>query len=182
MQRFLRLTPVLFFILGVLFTPSLANAQTPSLSFSLSSSVLTGLPGSDISVSGTLTNNSGTELFLNSLQFAFDAPGSAFLTGNDSAFLANVPLSLAASGDGSTYQGVLFGLHIADNAPLMLPSDPAYTGSVSILGGESDTSTIELNRQNFQVRVAVPAPSSVLTLVMGAVPCIALMRRRRTRK
>ena len=168
--------------MGVLFAPSPASAQAPLLSFSLSSSVLIGSPGSDISVSGTLTNNSGAELFLNSLQFTFDAPGSTFLTGNDSAFLANVPLSLASSGEGSTYQGVLFGIHIADNAPLMLPSDPAYTGSVSILGGENDASTIELNRQNFQVRVEVPAPSSVLTLLMGAVPFIALVRRRRTRK
>ncbi len=170
-------------VLGLSFAPLAANAQLPALSFTLDTPLLNGLPGSDISVTGTLTNNSGGDLFLNSIQFAFDSPGSAFLTANDSAFYAFVPALLTGSGQNSVYNGPLFSIHIADNAPLLSPSDPAFTGSVSIVGGANDTASILLNTQNFQARtVATPAPSALLSLLIGAVPGLIALRRKNALK
>lgn len=116
-------------------------------------------PGDSLQFVGTLTNNTGNEVFVNNDSFTFDITGAL----DDSPFLTNAPFSLAAFA--STPMFEFFDIAI----PPAQAAGP-YTGVFSILGGADGSAQDLLGQAAFEVDVAtaVPEPRSTILLVVLA--------------
>ncbi|MSV28103.1 MAG: PEP-CTERM sorting domain-containing protein [Bryobacterales bacterium] len=163
MSRILALFAVL-----ALSVPAFGDA----LGFSLDSAVQSGLPGTDVIFTGTLTNLSGTDLFLTDIGYTFIAPGGLYLTPDLNFFFQNVPGVLL---DGESYSDVVFMISIAAGAPKAL-----YKGLATILGGDTPVSSGFLAAVAFQIDSSVPEPG-VVGLVMAGLGVLAAARKFRTR-
>ena len=131
---------------------SIASAA-PLLSLTLDSPVQLGGPGSWISYSGSLTNDSGSLVFLNAIS-GNTSYGETVL--DYSPFFANVPLSLAP---GVAYLGPFFAVAMSGIAQA-----GQYTGDVTIQGGIDDLSFDSVAVADFRVDVAgssVPEPGCI---------------------
>jgi len=137
----------------LLLQPGAAKAQ---LTFTFTHSTLAARSGDTVTFSGTLTNQSTSELFLNGDTFML--PGSN-LTLDDSPFLTNFPLSLAG---GATAKGALFTVAVDPTTP-----EGLYDGSFTIVGGPGYSDTTSLATQSF--RVVVPEPGVYALLLSGGV-------------
>lgn len=138
-------------LLLALLAPPAARAQTTSpLAFTLMPSDQTGAPGSTLHFTGTLSNTTGTAIFLNGDSNTLNAPG---LTLDDSPFLS-APTSLAPVGQpGSTYTGGFFDILIAPSA-----MSGVFSGSFTILGGADGSANDAQASQTFSVTVGTPSP------------------------
>jgi len=150
----------------------LTAAHAQSLAYTLSPVTLTTQSGSTVNFQGTLTNTGNSTLFLNGIDFGYDANSTNVLT--DTGFDASVPFSLAA---GDSYTGNIFGITVAAGTPAGL-----YNGTATIQGGTDSGATNPLGSQAFHVGVVPVVVPEAGTFVMGLVGlaggAIALRRRR----
>ncbi len=136
------------------------------LSISLNSSLLAAARGQTVTFSATVLNTSASTLFLNSDSLNITAP----LTGDDTKFFLNFPLSLAA---GQSAIAPIFDITVPIAAPLGL-----YPGEFDILGGSTPNSLDTLATATFAVNV-VPEPATISTLLVGALALGVLRARKR---
>jgi hypothetical protein len=101
-----------------------------------------GTNGSEITYTGTLVNNSGSEMFLNGAGGSLPNPE---LTFDVTPFFLFTPPSLA---DGATYNGPLFAVAISEVA---LPGQ--YLGAFSIQGGLDPFTFDTVASTNFEADV-----------------------------
>src|SRR5207244_10815945 len=93
------------------------------------------------------------------------------LTGNDTRFFLNFPVSLAG---GQMVTAPIFDISVPANAPFGL-----YPGQFDILGGSSSTAQTTVGSATFAVNVAVPEPGTLGSMLagLGIVLLIALWGR-----
>jgi hypothetical protein len=159
----------MFFILlvtGIAFTVLPATAQ--DIGIVLSQSTLTGVAGTTLTFDASLTNLSGSPVFLNGDSYTTTSPS---LTVSDNPFVANAPLSLAVGAISGP-----FAIFTVTIAPGLAPG--VYSlNDFTILGGQTGTDFDVVGSTNFTVDVvaAVPEPA---TLVMVGSGLLALSLRR----
>lgn len=143
-------------------------AKAGSLSINLSAPYQTGSE-SVFAFVATVTNTSGSTVYLNADTFSVNAP----LVLDDGPFLSGYPLSLSAAGPGSTYTGLLFNVDIPSGTLYGL-----YEGSFAILGSgnPADDSTVA-GSAVFNVFLT-PEPSSLILLPAGLAFLGGILRRR----
>jgi len=147
-------------VILLVLTAALGNAA--SLDFTFTSSLLYTEPGIPVTFSGTLTNTGATNVYING-----DTVTSA-LPFDDTPFLLGAPVFLAPAG---LFTGPLFTIFVPPGTPLGL-----YTGTFSVLGGDSPGASDPLTTAAFGVQV-VPEPA---TWMSGfAIAALFLTRRRR---
>jgi hypothetical protein len=137
---------ILFLSVALQFTP--LSATTLFLSLDVFS--LEGPPGSSVTFSGQILNETGGDVYLNGATADLEY---AELTFDPTPFFTLAPLVLS---DGQSYTGDLFSVSISDVA---LAGD--YFGTLIIQGG-ADSSTLDIvGTTAFQVSVAdIPEPSA----------------------
>ncbi len=161
---------LLIALLAVTFLSSAAHAD--SISINLTETIKKGAAGTTITFDATLTNLTGSTLFLNGDS---STTSSLFLTVLDGLFLANAPASLA--GGASTGQIALFSVMIAPGTPLGTYGSNTFT----ILGGANSSSLTPLGTVTFTVNVTpAPEPSTVLLFGSGLLALGLLSRFRQT--
>lgn len=138
--------------------PHSAQAQgSLPITFQFTPAVQSGHAGDTVYFTGTLTNTSDAEVFLNGDSYS-GLPSS--WTFDDNPFFNNAPLSLAAAGDtGDSYTGSLFDIVIASDA-----SPGTSTGTFAITGGADENGSDTVASADFSVDVlpdAAPEPSQL---------------------
>ncbi len=175
MKRSGNLLKVSLAIAGLLLAGTAARAD--SLTLTLDAPFQSG-PMDTFTYTGTIAytnadsiNDGGATEYLNGDSFSVDAPATL----DDSAFLTNAPLSLTpgtSSGD-----IVLFTV----TTPAYVDNSLAenfYTGSFSIVGGESSSDDTDvLATQDFDAQVT-PEPGSWLLLGTGLMALAVFTRRK----
>lgn len=133
-----------------------AMASADTLNLSLANPIETGIPGSTVSftatVSAPITN--AADIYLNSDSNNIDYP----LTLDDSGFFFGFPASLAPGG---SFTGTLFTVTIPNFA-----NPQAYQGYFEIDGGGASNASNFLASVNFQL-VVTPEPQSFVLLLIG---------------
>jgi len=149
---------------GILLASALAKADSYTLT--LSSPFQTGELGDVLEFDATVTNNTASDVYLNSDSFNVDSP----LALDDSPYFNNFPLLLTPSGDsGDTYTGELFAVTIPNGTPLGL-----YTGYFEILGGGDPSDyTDEIGSVNFDVEVT-PEPPTWELMVLALLALLGM--------
>ena len=146
----------------ILFASAVA-ANATQISLNLDSATLSGLPGQMLDFTGTLTNNTGATLFINSDSFTFAINGAL----DDSPFLLNAPLSINAGVTSADFE--IFDVIIPGGQAL-----GPYTGSFTVLGGTDGSQQNNLGSASFTVEVT-PEPASYL-LISCAVALLLAYR------
>jgi hypothetical protein len=142
---------------------STASAFSLPLIINFDSSLRTTNRGDTITFSASIFNSTGATVFINGDSLNVPTP----LIVNDTPFLLNAPLSIAAGVTTPTFP--FFNVTVPLSAPFGL-----YPGRFDILGGgPADLMTV--GSATFAVNV-VPEPGTVCMLLAGAV-CLGLMRR-----
>ncbi len=147
-----------------------ANAQ---LLVQIDSPSLTGLPGSNLSFTGTLTNIGIEELFLNGFDYDFGGAGSFFV----GDIGGSVPLSILS---GNSFTGSLFTFQIVSGTP-----DNVYNVGVTLSGGPDDLASNLLGTTNLQVNVrtaipsAAPEPGTLALMTLALVVVVGVSFRHR---
>ena len=132
-----------FLVILLVLTAALGNAAT--VDFTFTSSLLYTQPGSPVTFSGTLTNTGATTAYING-----DNVTSA-LPFDDTPFLLGAPLFLNPA---DSFTGPLFTVSVPTGTPLGL-----YTGTFSVIGGDSPGASDILSSAVFGVQV-VPEPAT----------------------
>lgn len=157
---------------GVLF---LAAPACAAVLVTLDEALLQGMPGQTVSFAGFLTNTTGDEVFLTSVNLN-TAPE---LVGDPSPFFAGASLVLtpafSLSGGQTTNSFLLFEVLI----PLgTTPGSHTVNNDFRLLGGLVAGDQFDLANVSFTVEV-VPEPATCLTLLAGLVGLAALRGCRR---
>jgi len=153
---------------AILLITAAAVSNAGVLSLILDDLVLTGAPNSLVTLTGTLQNSSGGELFLNGADANL---GYSELTGDFTAFFTDAPLSLL---DGASYSGPLLSVFISSIA---IPGD--YFGSFDIQGGIDGNASEIITSGNIQISVTTTAPEVSMAKPLGlSLLSIILIRRR----
>jgi hypothetical protein len=151
------LTLILLAGLGLL--PAKASS---TLTIVLDSPTLIGAPGGSVEFTGTITNTTGDEIFLNADSFTLATFDPSAI--DDSPFFTNAPLSLV--GFDLTGDIGLFNVNI----PALFP-EGGYFGTFQILGGLDGDAQEQIGSVDFTVQVqqpsGVPEPSAGLMLSAG---------------
>jgi len=134
----------------------------------------TGLAGTSVTLTASVTNTSGTIQTLDGLSFTFVSP---FANYDDSPFFNTWPLSLDAAGPGSQFgPASMFLVEIPIGTPAAL-----YAGNLVNVYGDGGSTL--LTTQAFDIEVldtSVPEPSTIGLFASG-IAAIAIFRRRSTR-
>jgi hypothetical protein len=174
--------PTLAALLVGFFGAPAAHAQ---LNFALTPAGQAGNPGDTLQFTGTLSNPTASEVFLNGDSYSGLPAG---LTLDDTPFFSNAPLSLQPAGsmDGSgnptdSYTGGFFNIAID---PSVTPG--TYTGTFAITGGADSNASDTVATEDFSVTVnpsPVPEASSVISfgllLALGAGGVIVAARKKK---
>ena len=144
--------------------PHAAQAQ---LTLTLMPASQTGKVPNTFHFTGTLTNSTAAEVFLNGDSPTFNGPGTI----DDSAFLTNAPLTLGAMGSGSdTYTGSFFDITLPSSA-----APGTYFGTFTVLGGPTASDQIAVATEDFLVTVPPPAvPEASTTVLLGLLLVLGL--------
>jgi PEP-CTERM motif len=136
-----------------------ASAHADSIAITLTENSLAGAAGTSVTFLATLTNLTGSTIFLNGDSSATSTAG---LTVDDNPFLTNAPLSLAAGATSGPL--ALFNVLIA---PGTLPG--TYTSNrFSILGGSGGSDFTLIGSANFTVTTVAPVPEPGTLLLLGS--------------
>jgi hypothetical protein len=162
-------------LVGVLLAVGLgiAPARAQTLDGSVSPNPINGSPGDTITVQGELQNNGAVTLFINGSHIDITAPPGTF-NADDSPFISGAPISMDP-GDATAFFD-FFMLEILTGAP-----PGTYTGIFEVLGGTDPGDANVIGTIPFTVNVSgtsVPE-GDALTLLLGALPAIGLIVRRR---
>ena len=117
---------------------------------------LSGSPGDVIPLSGTLLNNTGNTVFINSDSFTFAIAGAV----SDTPFLTNAPISLA----GNASSGPFIFLNVT--IPVVQGAG-TYDGVFTVLGGPDANALTNLGASAFHLTVNVVTPESGSNLLVG---------------
>jgi len=152
------------------------SARADAIDISLDSPMLSGTSGDVLQFSGTLTNTTGSVVYLNADSFDSTLPDASTI--DDSPFFNNAPLFLGASGTSGDIG--LFNIAILGSfAP------GTYTGTFTLLGGAGPDSQDILGSADFTVVVnqttGVPEPATLPLLGAGMSALLAWKRTRRVR-
>jgi PEP-CTERM motif len=138
----------------------------------LTVSNVTGTPGQDVTVFGTITNTGTVLVFLNGEGFSLGS--SSLLNGDVSGFFANAPSSLAGGANSG-----LIALFSFDIAPGTAPG--VYDENfLQLLGGTGKFDQNDIADAEFSVTVkstTVPEPETIALLVLGLAGVMLLRRR-----
>jgi hypothetical protein len=137
----------------------------------LTLSGVSGAPGSEVTVYGTITNSGSDDVYLNSENFTL---GSSYLSNGDvTDFFVNAPLSLAP--DSNSGLIALFTFEIASGTP-----GGAYGGNfLDVLGGgPTDQNLLASAEYSVTVKNTVaPEPGTIGLIALGLAGVILLRRR-----
>lgn len=142
------LIPILFALASAAYAGPM---MSPPLGVNLDITPLVGYPGETLTFSGTLTDNTGSTLFINSDSLSFEINGAA----DDLPFKSNAPISIDA-GDTSADFG-MFEVNIPGGQAI-----GPYTGLFTVLGGTDGTQLNNLGSAQFEVDVMTPEPAYYL--------------------
>jgi len=145
----------------------LTAAHAQSLAFTLSTTTLSGTPGSTVTFQGVLSNTGSSTLFLNGIDIGTTDPNLPSID-----FDPNVPFSLAA---GDSYTGNIFGVVVSPSATAGVLNNTAI-----IQGGADSNATGMLGSQAFHVAVVVPETGTLALTLVGLVGGGIVLRRRRS--
>ena len=133
---------------------------------------VSGAPGSEVTVYGTITNTGSDDVYLNSENFTLGS--SSFSNGDVTDFFLNAPLSLAPDSDSGLI--ALFTFDVASGTP-----GGSYGGNyLDILGGgPTDQNLLASAEYSVTVKNTVaPEPGTIGLIVLGGAGVI--LRRRRS--
>jgi hypothetical protein len=147
----------------MLATVGTVTAKADSVTITLDQPSQSAGPGQTIDFSGTITNTSGTTIFLNADDFNFVASGFSI---NDE-FFNTVPISLAPSGQAGDSSGDIELFEVTLNTPFTGSYLPA-SGSYTLFGGTDGGAQDNLGTTGFSVS-PVPEPSSIYLLLSGSL-------------
>lgn len=165
--QILRFSAALFVLLS-----GICRADT--IGVSLTSTVLSGSPGSALTFSGILANLTGSTVFLNSAGINLVGPFTP-ADQDTSPFFANAPLFL--TGNGSTPVIDLFTINIPN--PFAAGT---YIGTFTVLGGADGDAQDVVGSVNFAVQaVPEPAVDSLLIAALLMLLVFQVVRRRKLR-
>ncbi len=134
---------------------------------------VTGTPGQDVTVFGTITNTGTVLVYLNGEGFSLGS--SSFLNGDVTNFFNNAPSSLAGGANSG-----LIALFSFDIAPGTAPG--VYDENfLQLLGGPGQFDQNDIADAEFSVTVAsatVPEPETIALLALGLAGVLLLRRGR----
>jgi hypothetical protein len=138
----------------------------------LTLSSVSGAPGSEVTVYGTITNSGSDDVNLNSENFTL---GSTYFSNGDvTDFFLNAPLSLGPESTSGLI--ALFTFEIGSGTPAGI-----YGGNfLDILGGPGEFDQNDLASAEYSVNVAnaaVPEPGTIGLIALGLAGVILLRRR-----
>ena len=132
---------------------------------------VSGAPGSEVTVYGTITNTGSDDVYLNSENFTL---GSTYFSNGDvTDFFLNAPLSLGPDSDSGLI--ALFTFDVASGTP-----GGSYGGNyLDILGGgPTDQNLLASAEYSVDVQnTAVPEPGTIGLIALGLAGVILLRRR-----
>jgi len=152
---------------------SLGTARADTIAIGLQQPELIGSPGSVLSFSGTLTNTTDADVFLNADNFNLSGlpPGTI----DDSPFFANTPSGFL---DPLASTGPIELFDITVPNPF---ASGSYDGTFQILGGPTADDQTIIGSADFTVQVSsVPEPSSLTYLLSALVALLTATRMRRS--
>ena len=159
-------------LLLALSTAGGVRAQTVSIT--PNPGLLSGPPGSTLTMHVTLTNTTDASLHLAGISLNGDQTMVDTLTLDDAPFVMNAPVTLA---QGASWEGDIFDVIVG---PGSRPG--TYPGSFTVLGGATSADLDPLGTQAFSVEVsgsAVPEPGSLALILPALVPPGLVLRRRK---
>lgn len=158
-----KLSPLALLPLALLAVP--ARAQ---LTLTLTPASQAGPAPSTFHFTGTLSNPTASEVFLNSDSLTFNGPASTL---DDSPFLNNAPLSLGPAGSGSdTYTGGFFDVTLNSSA-----APGTYFGTFEVLGGPTASDQNIVASEDFSVTVtSAPVPEASSPVGLGLLLALGM--------
>jgi hypothetical protein len=158
-------------ICAALFVFGAATVSANSIAITFDQPFQTGYPGATLQFFGTITNLSGSTVYLNSDDITI---GGLSLIVND--LFGNVPILLAPSGQTGDSSGDIELFDVLVSNPLL--DAGTFPGTYTLVGGADSASQDIQGSSGFSVGT-VPEPSSILLLLGVALSVPALRNYRR---